>query len=566
MAGATLTIDTPPNTTFVSASSSPEAAPNPGGTGTVQWDVGDLPPGGSGNVILVVAVDDGTPAGTVISTAPYTLSGTVPAVTVSGVDVPVQVAGVSRMALAKSVRPDPATPGEPLTYTVTYSNPSATTLDDVVIAEQYGPAVTFVSAVPAPDVGTNNEWSVGDLAPGASGAVVITVRPAAVPDGTIIHNVATATASNGEFASATADSVIQAVPVVGLDLTELSLSSGGLVTYRLTYSNPGPNDLTGVVLRTSYDPALSFQSAFPAPDLGGTTEWTLGTLPIGAAGTIRIEAIHAVALAPGLLLQSIATVQDDAAHSAAARVVSPLSQPAAKFALLASPSHPLPGTIGSYTLRLRNMGKVTLDNVELAFQVPPDTTCLGVSAATPTTGSIRGLTFTIPYVAPGRGAAIRFQAKVSASAPVGTLISGVATATGPGLNTMVATTTSVVRPVPGSGVKAAIVCPKEVARGSRTTCTVALKIKSRGVLTNLELRNQLPVQFTYQSAAPAPSKSSKAALIWDLGTVEGSRLVRVTVGVEVAADAVPGQVVTNSVTVSDAQGYSASAIRKVVIR
>jgi len=123
-----------------------------------------------------------------------------------------------------------------------------------------------------------------------------------------------------------------------------------------------------------------------------------------------------------------------------------------------------------------------------------------------------------------------------------------------------------VRPSGRGGVKLTIASPKSAVHGSRLSYTVSLNLKGNGVLPNLVLRNQLPPQFTYRLAIPAPSSISSGALIWDLGTVQGPAVVRVRVDVDVASGAVSGQVVTNSATAGDTEGYSASATSKVTIR
>ena len=46
----------------------------------------------------------------------------------------------------------------------------------MVITESYPSPVTFISASPPPDEGTNNRWTIGDLPGGAFGTITIEVR------------------------------------------------------------------------------------------------------------------------------------------------------------------------------------------------------------------------------------------------------------------------------------------------------------------------------------------------------------------------------------------------------
>jgi hypothetical protein len=74
--------------------------------------------------------------------------------------------------------PDPVQAGGLLTYTINYGNDSAANeiATNTVLRATYDPNVTFVVATPAPDAGTENQWTLGELLPGAGGSVVVQVE------------------------------------------------------------------------------------------------------------------------------------------------------------------------------------------------------------------------------------------------------------------------------------------------------------------------------------------------------------------------------------------------------
>ncbi|MCX8206489.1 MAG: hypothetical protein N3G75_01475, partial [Methanothrix sp.] len=74
----------------------------------------------------------------------------------------------------KTAEPKVVKPGDTITYTIRYQNLDGGTLYDVYILDHYPNEVYFISATPAPTSG-NNVWYIGDLAPGASGEIVILV-------------------------------------------------------------------------------------------------------------------------------------------------------------------------------------------------------------------------------------------------------------------------------------------------------------------------------------------------------------------------------------------------------
>ncbi len=86
------------------------------------------------------------------------------------------VLSVVSVKLEKSCSPTTVAPGGNVTYTINYTNTGDVPLHNVVITEHYPDGVTFISASPAPDAGTNNVWTIGTLLPGESGTIVIKVK------------------------------------------------------------------------------------------------------------------------------------------------------------------------------------------------------------------------------------------------------------------------------------------------------------------------------------------------------------------------------------------------------
>lgn len=80
------------------------------------------------------------------------------------------------LQLTKTASSSVVGPGGAVTYTVTYANTGGIDLQNVVITESYPHGVSFISASPAPDSGTNNRWTIGTLPAHASGVITIDVR------------------------------------------------------------------------------------------------------------------------------------------------------------------------------------------------------------------------------------------------------------------------------------------------------------------------------------------------------------------------------------------------------
>ncbi|RCV62838.1 CASH domain-dontaining protein [Methanophagales archaeon] len=76
----------------------------------------------------------------------------------------------------KSSSPTTVAPGGTVTYTIICNNSGEVELTNVTITENYPEGVTFISAVPAPDPGTNNMWTIGVLPVGEFRTITITVK------------------------------------------------------------------------------------------------------------------------------------------------------------------------------------------------------------------------------------------------------------------------------------------------------------------------------------------------------------------------------------------------------
>ena len=72
--------------------------------------------------------------------------------------------------------PATANQGNNITYAIIYKNEGTFNATSVVITETYHSGVKFVSASKDPDDGTNNQWTIGTLAPEQGGTINVTVQ------------------------------------------------------------------------------------------------------------------------------------------------------------------------------------------------------------------------------------------------------------------------------------------------------------------------------------------------------------------------------------------------------
>ena len=168
-------VDTlPAGMSYVATGTSP--APSSVVGNEVTWNnVSSLDPSDSTIITLIAHIDERA-SGTLINDVKATGTPPYDADVHDSDTATVTVMGVS---IDKSCLPTTVAPGGIVTYTINCSNLGAANLTNVTITEDYPKGVTFISADPAPDPGTNNMWTIGVLPVGEFRTITIKIK---VPD------------------------------------------------------------------------------------------------------------------------------------------------------------------------------------------------------------------------------------------------------------------------------------------------------------------------------------------------------------------------------------------------
>jgi uncharacterized repeat protein (TIGR01451 family) len=179
------------------------------------------------------------------------------------------------LGIIKRVTPAQATPGQPIVYTLTYSNGGTFSADDVVITDTIPSEITgvsFQSSRLITSIGSSNYvWQVGDLAPGSGGVITITgqVGPS-LTFGDVFTNTAT-------IASDTAEA----------NLVNNSSSVVSRVTFHILSSNPSANAQTvGLTAPIS----ASFNANVNASTITSATFRLHGSISGAISGTLSYNA------------------------------------------------------------------------------------------------------------------------------------------------------------------------------------------------------------------------------------------------------------------------------------
>ena len=530
------------NVTFVSASPPPDVGNN-------QWNIGTLKCGHSGTITVTVTVmnplADGTQLVNNVSIQSDQCSKTAQEITT------VQSNPVLGIKKIHSV--DPVAAGANLTYTITYSNATSGTeiATNTVITETYDPNVTFVSASPSPNTG-NNQWDVGDLAPGDSGTITVTVAvKTPLPNGTQLVNKASIQ-SGQDTANTQEVTTVQSSPVLAINKIHSvdPVAAGANLTYTITYSNStsASETATNAVIKETYDPNVTFVSASPPPN-AGNNQWNLGSLAPGDSGTITVTVQVKADLQNGTQILNSALIQSDQGTANTQEVTTVQSHVVLAINKIGSVDPVAAGANLIYTITYSNATSATETATNVVIKETYDPNVTFVSASPPPTGN--NDQWTIGSLAPGASGTITVTVAVKIPLQNGTQIlnSALIQSDQGTANTQEVTT------VQSDAVlaikKTHSVDPVKAGENLTYTITYANSSGASETATNVVIKETYDPNVTFVSASPVPNVGNTQ---WNIGTLSPGQSGIITLTVKVKTPLPNGTQLINNVLIESDQG------------
>jgi uncharacterized repeat protein (TIGR01451 family) len=275
----------PPDVTFMDSNPPPSVGDN-------IWALGNLPPGTNDTIFINVSVSLSAIG---IQTNQVDLSfedsiGTV----FTDSDIAVTNIINPTMQVTKWA-PATACPGEMITYWINYSNTGTDWAFNIVITEAYPADVTFIMAIPSPDIGFD-VWILPALAPGGSGSIQITVQiDLDALLGTNLNNHVTLDYENGAGIAYQDDASVVTV-VVGPIMT-LNKNAppyvepiGETISYHIWFTNIGNDWAYNLTLTEFYPTWVNYVSANPLPTVGDNV-WVIPSVAPSDTVDIWITAV-----------------------------------------------------------------------------------------------------------------------------------------------------------------------------------------------------------------------------------------------------------------------------------
>jgi uncharacterized repeat protein (TIGR01451 family) len=277
--------------------------PAVGASGTVTCSINGFPPTTSASFTLSVKVDPARAAGALVNQASlFADSGGRQTTVIGSSSVETDVAADLQLVVTDA--PDPVTPGQPIAYSIALTNNGPSFATSITLAGSVPTDTTFVSLV-AP-----GGWSCTTPAVGGTGAITCTaaalglttsnftlnvlVAPVTAP-GSIITNTVTATSpsdtSQVPDQATNTTTVGSAIADLSVGITDAPdpVTAGSNIVYTITVSNAGPSNAPTATLSDTLPAGTTFVSlAAPA--------WTCSTPAVGGTGNVSCLS---ASLAPG---------------------------------------------------------------------------------------------------------------------------------------------------------------------------------------------------------------------------------------------------------------------------
>jgi large repetitive protein len=549
------------------------------GTGANATRGGTMDPGASTTFVFRARVDRDAGGTTLINatTIDYVAKTIGKPFQAVGYPVDTPVAREADLALVKSVSPNPAAAGGQLHYTLDVTNHGPSSAAGTVLTDTLPAGVTFVSATPSgacTAAGQTVTCRLGTLADGAKTTVDMTAAVAtSVPAGPLT-NIATVTSStpDPDLANNTTGTTGTIAPLADVSLAKTASPAtavaGENVVYTLTARNAGPSDAAGLAVTDPIPVGTTFVSASSGCAAAGGVV-TCRATSATAAGTERSFTVT-LKLDPGFTgnrLVNTASVTSttpdpDTANNTASASVPVTMRSDLTITKAASSSSFVPGTAGTYLIRVTNNGPSNADEVRVQDHLPSGLQLVDVSTDHgPCTGTQSGtVACGLGTIGVGVTVLVTVNVWVSADAAPGT-ITNTATVSWPSGTKQATAGTPVVGSADLAITKSAD--PARPVPGRPVTYTMTVVNNGPSDAHDVAVTDSIPAGLTVTSVTASQGTCDQSTVRCTLGTMANGATATMTVVADVAtgttvADIQDTATVTSSTADPDTSNNQAS--------
>ncbi|MCS7286081.1 MAG: hypothetical protein RMK30_02435 [Anaerolineae bacterium] len=446
-----------------------------------------------------------------------------------------QITGIR--ALHKSAYPEPGSIvywGQPVTYTIAFSNLYRTTFSTLNITDPVNLSYLF-NVVPFGGGVLKDgviSWTLSNVTPGETKWLSFTARiTPGLPAGTLITDVAYSQAFVSDevepVLSQLSNEVSYRVKGTTLSLSKSSTPPPGsrvrwydLITYSIAVTNTGYYTFTIALTDTLDTSALDFLTAPGGVHSGGTVTWTVGPLGPGSSGVVTLTARVKCGLQEGYEIANVAratAAQSDvfSSNSITHPVAGPPVLIITKEASPPSGSSIPPNSTITYTIRYTNTGQSPAGNVVITDPIDLRLEYIGGGTKD---GDV--ISWSVGTLKPGVSGSVTFTARVKGDAS-GTITNYAyiraecleTLRSNPVTHTVTAPTPYLVlskASLPGAG--------NTVQAGDLITYSIRITNTGAAQALSVVVTDPLDVKLEFVGGSPPPSLSG-GVLRWELGNL-----------------------------------------------
>ncbi len=470
------------------------------------------------------------------------------------------------LGVTKTASPDPAVPGEDITWTIVVTNAGPSIATNVVTADVLPLGVTFVSASPeCTEAGGTVTCTSASLAAGAQATYTIVGNLDSAMLGTVA-NTASATSDIPDPDPSNDDSTVTTDLTPQADLAFDKTSSpdpvvaGELVTYTLTTTNNGSSNALNVVVSDTLPSNLTAVATAPTGDCtvaGQTVTCTNPVLADGDTYVVTIQALVDESAGDGSQLSNTAMVDSDTPDPDPSNNSDIETTDVEKAADLSIDKSTAVTEISGgqrliYSIAVANAGPSSATNVVVSDILPPGVIfdpALSDAACSEAAGVV---TCTYPVVTAGSSFAFNIVVDIPPSMANNTTITNAvginADETDPDpSNDNDTHSVDVVNEADLSIVKDA---DGFAVAGESVSWDLAVANSGDAAADNVVITDTLPPGATFDAANSDPRCSAAGSTITcNLGVVGASTTDSLVITVDVASSVAAADVLTNSATI-----------------
>jgi hypothetical protein len=468
-----------------------------------------------------------------------------------------------------SVASAPVIPGQSALFTITVGNVSTQPVDVVNVLFRVPTGLEFTAGADAePNSSscgngtcTANEeanWALGTITAGQSRTIVVNAAVAStLANDTVINSPFTITATGINPIIVTKSITVSAPASAQLSLGTAinALTPGQKMTVDLDAGQVGATALAATTLKLALPAGVTaFAISDAGSQAGGEVTWNLATVAVGAAVHRHVDLTVDSTARPGSILKLAASLTFDgglAVDNVAEYALTVVAAPSVlAFEVAATPDPVVPGGLLLYTVTVSNLAARATDDVTVLLRVPRGLEFAAGVDSEPNSSSCGNGTCTLDeeaYWSLGSlpaGASQTFEVNTTVLANAigdGSLIRGSFELTATGVSRINAIKTVPAYSRPGAQL-ALGTTTNPVTPGQAFTLNVDVGQIGVSALAGAELRLSLPAGLTAGTISDGGTMSASGDIVWSIGAVAVSGVLRRTVAVTAGATLPPGTI------------------------